>query len=425
MGLFWELNPGPLAPWARIMPLEKNSSHGPSWFCWGPALPFCKLACRAGVSCPPVRGHTGDLFRRCKEVERWRWGKLLSVAALRHALKHETLYTRNSGCPTSNQSLHTSDTFPKPSLIVWSAFLLRKRALVQTLGTQISRFLAQIRGASLIATLKRQLRSWPPVENTARGWTLKLLHSTKMKPKPTSSPSALPNLQLAPGLSWWKSNQKKPPNAKKMHSGQQSDSSTKDFGCTWKKCIFIEKRKTPLGSRPELSLQSRNEGHARTWASCVLHWGQDLSCRFKVAMKGAPGLEPGTCWSTVSRPSRWAMRPAMLVGLEIQYPGLHKRCFFLGRKALQRMREGLGKVFWNVKSFGIMGILRWGRDTHCFACKDFHAWIHALMHAKDRSLPRHHRSTSLRLLNNEIATTTPPVGLKPTIFGLDVRRLVH
>ena len=73
------------------------------------------------------------LVRRCKEVERWRRGKLLSLAALRH----ENLFMRNSGCSTSNQSAScrgsshfrvTSSAFCHP---VKRPSARRKTALVQ------------------------------------------------------------------------------------------------------------------------------------------------------------------------------------------------------------------------------------------------------------------------------------------------------
>ena len=45
-----------------------------------------------------------------------------------------------------------------------------------------------------------------------------------------------------------------------------------------------------------------------------------------------------------------------------------------------------------------------GQSTHCFACQDFHEPL---------------------LYFAPAVNTTPPVGLEPTIFGLEVRRLVH
>ena len=50
-------------------------------------------------------------FRRCREVERWRWGKLLSVAALRHSFRHENLHTQNSGRPFGTLSFGPLSSF--------------------------------------------------------------------------------------------------------------------------------------------------------------------------------------------------------------------------------------------------------------------------------------------------------------------------
>ena len=75
---------------------------------------------------------------------------------------------------------------------------------------------------------------------------------------------------------------------------------------------------SPLGSGSELSLQGRNEGHTRIRARDLLICSQPLQ-----PLSYVPCNTCGS-WDSV--------------------PGVARAPFFLGRKTLQRVREGLGKA---------------------------------------------------------------------------------
>ena len=118
------------------------------------------------------------------------------------------------------------------------SFVLRRRPMVRVADCRSAGPWFKSGGA-LPRDLEATTQSLTLVKNTGTGWTLKPLQSTKMKLKLTSSPGALPNLQLAPGLSRRKSGLKKKASQLRKRCTQSNNLilPQKFFGCSRKKSI--------------------------------------------------------------------------------------------------------------------------------------------------------------------------------------------